>query len=713
MNRYCKLIFVLLVAVQASFAQKPKGDIDKPLLQSGIKVIAKAYDDSVVLRWAPTRPWAWHKLNNIGYRIERTDITEKDNAKKEILTPAPLKPYTLEKFKTSFKPDNNNAAIAAQCLYGKNFDTNLRPGQSAIEDKATVSDARYGYTLMVSDFDANVGVATALRFTDKTAKKGNKYIYRIMPAGLATQGTIDTGTVLIINTKKSNNNKPDIAEALAFDQVSELHWNRAGSEEWSGFYIERSDDGENYKTLNNLPFISSTPDTAVMKRDSARARSFAMLQSQHIFIDSLPRNYKNYYYRIRGVNAFAEVSDYSAVITVMGKDMTPPVAVNILNPAFISDRKIKISWKKDVMEKDCKGYYITRSNKINGPYETLNTEPLSPTTTEFTDNNAFAHGGTYYIVVTADTANNISSSTPAMGLVPDNSPPVAPAGLTGTIDKRGIVSLHWTANKEEDIKGYKVYFANAADHVFAQVTTEPDSLTYFTDSINLKTLTKDIWYKLVAVDENNNHSDFSAPVKLRKPDIVPPAAPVGTNVKLHDKSVDIDWIQSSSNDAAGYIVYRQPVKGEKMIVARVKHNPSYSSFHFTDSTLKTNQSYLYSAETIDEDSLHSAASVPVQVNIHSIKERPAISTLQAVYNSTSKTIQLNWQYDAEGDYFFIIYRASGDEPLQRLQSVNKDSKKFNDVSTVSGRKYSYAIQAVFRDENGNTKLSGVISVERK
>ena len=100
--------------------------MDKPILQSGIKVIAKSYGDSIVLRWAPVKPWAWHKLNNIGYKIERIELGEKDNAKKELLTLVPLKPYSLEKFKTVFKPGNNNAAIAAQCLYGKNFDTNLR-----------------------------------------------------------------------------------------------------------------------------------------------------------------------------------------------------------------------------------------------------------------------------------------------------------------------------------------------------------------------------------------------------------------------------------------------------------------------------------------------------------------------------------------------------------------------------------------------------------
>src|SRR5665647_456952 len=249
--KWTKIVFIILLLLMQTFVFAQKGKIknnkkegtqinneEKVILQSGIKVIAKAYGDSIVLRWAATRPWAWSKLNYLGYKIERIDLNEKDNAKKELLTAAPLKPYSLEKFKTVFKSDNNNAAIAAQCLYGKNFETNLRKGQAAIADKASVSDARYAYTLMVADYDANVGVATALRFTDKNVTKGGKYIYRIMPAAVATQGVIDTGTVLIINNKIAINSKPEITEGLAFDHLGELHWDRTGTEIWSGFYIE-------------------------------------------------------------------------------------------------------------------------------------------------------------------------------------------------------------------------------------------------------------------------------------------------------------------------------------------------------------------------------------------------------------------------------------------------------------------------------------------
>lgn len=705
------LCFPGLLVAGELFSQKTKRQVDEPpVMSSGIRVIAKAYGDSIVLRWAPLRPWAWNKLNKLGYKIERIDVSEKDNPRREWLTTVPLKPYTLEKFKTSFSSSNSKAAIAAQCLYGTNFETNLRPGVAAIEDKAAVSDARYSYALMVADYDAGVAVAEALRFADKAVKKGAIYIYRIVPAAAATQGTIDTGTVMIKNVKTPDIAKPEIAEALALDGLSELHWNRAGTESWSGFYIERSDDGSTFKALNTLPYSTSRPDSTLVKEDSSKAKMFTRLETFHFYIDSLPMNYKNYSYRIRGINAFAELSEYSAIATVSGKDLTAPTAVNILNPQFVRDRKIKLLWNKSFIEKDCKGYFVTRSRNFSGPYEAINQQLLPPGSAEYTDDSAFAHGSTYYVIVAVDTAGNISSSSPAMGMVPDNTPPVKPRGLKGAIDAKGLVRLSWEGNKDEDIKGYKVYFANASDHVFTQVTTEHEPGNSFVDSITLKTLTKNIWYKIAAVDYNNNHSDFSEVVQLKKPDIVPPMPPIARDVTVGEKMVAMDWIQSSSDDAKSYIIYRRSGKNENAEIGRYSHTAGKESFHFADTTARFNMDYSYTAETIDEDGLHSVLSVPVVAKINTVPERPAIKTLKALYDAKTKMVQLNWQYEGNGDYFFILYRNSGGEPLQRRQSMNKDERGFIDYKIVPGKTYNYAIQVIYKDENGDSKIGELVAV---
>ena len=78
-------------------------------------------------------------------------------------------------------------------------------------------------------------------------------------------------------------------------------------------------------------------------------------------------------------------------------------------------------------EPDLKGYVVTRShNAAAGPYTALTTSPLPPSATEFSDTGAFAHGQNFYLVIAIDTAGNMGTSIPSMGLVPDNTPPRAP-----------------------------------------------------------------------------------------------------------------------------------------------------------------------------------------------------------------------------------------------------------------------------------------------
>lgn len=94
-------------------------------------------------------------------------------------------------------------------------------------------------------------------------------------------------------------------------------------------------------------------------------------------------------------------------------------------------------------------------------------------------------------------------------------------------------------------------------------------------------------------------------------------------------------------------------------MAKYKHNTTNTSFHFKYTTAKTNLVYRCTAEAIDEDSLHSPSSVPVEVKINGTPEKPSILTLKPKYDSKEKTIKLNWQYETNGDYFFILYRSIG------------------------------------------------------
>jgi hypothetical protein len=337
---------------------------------------------------------------------------------------------------------------------------------------------------------------------------------------------------------------------------------------------------------------------------------------------------------------------------------------------------------------------------------------LPATQTTFVDTGAFAHGQTYYIVAAVDTAGNMGVSMAAMALVPDTTPPAAPTGLRGRIDPKGRVFLNWSRNTEEDMKGYKVYFANGPQHVYSQITLTSVSDTAFVDSISLKTLTKYIWYEVVAVDQNNNHSRYSAPVKLKKPDIVPPMPPEPSRVTVDSAGVHIDWVRSPSNDVVGYILYRRRAAGGDTTwaqLARLSSDTTKPGFRFTDTSLARLTTYQYDAEAVDEDSLHSKRSVAITAAVNSVPELPAPGKLIASYDPTARLVTLKWTYRNSGSYYFVLFRAIGSAPLARFRSVAQSESTFLD-SPPSGGPARYAIQVMFKDKRGKTRLSDAVAV---
>ncbi|MBC7884278.1 MAG: hypothetical protein H7X99_02305, partial [Saprospiraceae bacterium] len=51
-----------------------KLDSDYPTLIASLSLIAKSYQDSIVLRWAPSSEMLWKKLNAVGYSIVRSEF---------------------------------------------------------------------------------------------------------------------------------------------------------------------------------------------------------------------------------------------------------------------------------------------------------------------------------------------------------------------------------------------------------------------------------------------------------------------------------------------------------------------------------------------------------------------------------------------------------------------------------------------------------------
>ena len=125
-----------------------------------IQLIAKAYGDSVVLRWAPSSASAWQALNITGYRVLRMQQNSSDG-KWTVLTDKVL-PLSLDAMKKSLDRDNRYAAIAAQALYGKNLYAEKKGMAPAVTQQADILNNRFALTVQCADYSAPVARAVAL-----------------------------------------------------------------------------------------------------------------------------------------------------------------------------------------------------------------------------------------------------------------------------------------------------------------------------------------------------------------------------------------------------------------------------------------------------------------------------------------------------------------------------------------------------------------------
>ncbi len=715
------LVFCLMIMCtgQHAYAQKKKKNKQEKTVVASSKdstkrvrkfiLMGKYFGSSVVLRWAPKTAAAWQKADTAGYQLYRFEFNEQD---KEMLnhptqlTTEPIKPLTLGQWKQKFKPDDTAAAIAAEVLYGKKFTASVKKdGEMSWGDAYTAyvdMDNRLGYALLNADVHPDIAGGMGWRWEDKTAAPGKMYFYVLISPALNTQPA-DTATVLI--STKQQYKTPEMIDVVAmpWDKTITIYWSRSVARHFfSCYYIERSDDkGKTFHRVNKLPFINTS--------NTARKNN----KEEWInYVDSIPQNYTSYTYRVRGVTAFGELSAPSKPVTAAGLDKTGPGSPLNVRAENIKGSQVKISWQKSDIEKDFAGYMVGRSNSPNGPFYPLDTVLLSAKAQNYIDQHAATWDKNFYIVAAIDTAGNAVRSMPAYAIIKDSVAPVAPAGLTGAIDSNGIVHLHWHLNKELDLEGYNVYASNNPAHTFYVLNSSHIADTSFVDSLTLKTLTRHIYYRICAYDKSGNPSAYSKVLALIKPDIIPPVPPVFNHFNITDSSVTLQWIPSTSEDAAKQIIWRR----EKDSLAwRLLDTLSKTVSVYTDKKIVRLKEYDYSLTAIDSSGLSSEHSFPLHARIYDNGKRKEIDNLKLTVTG-NRSIQLAWSYaPADRQHIhFIIYRNYNDGGLAMYRNVTGDKNEFTDTTLPGEGNYQYAVK-VITDDGGSSKLtaSQTIKYERK
>jgi uncharacterized protein len=680
------LVFMLVFAAATTAQNTPRG----------MRLIARSMGDSIVLRWAVFNPVEWQMVNKYGYLLERATLVDKTNKVEQTYTPLSkdtLRPWTNAECKVRINgADNRYAALATQALYGKTFATTINKpddngGLSTIVKAAEEAENRHAMALLAADVSALAADVLGLRYVDRNVKKGYKYIYRLR-AVPHPQGLYDLDSVSFVIALKDVEYLPPVegVTTTGYDGHIQINWRKTLEvNKFTAFFIERSEDNKIFTPLSKEPFIQFQQDE--------KSAALGVVT----YTDTAVMNYKTYYYRVRGIDAFAQLSPYSTSIEGKALDLTPTATPNLNRIDKRNATTYTLNWEMpktpQISNADLKGFLVLRCDKIDGKYKTLTDNLLAPTVFQFTDNTASDTKENFYAIVAVDTAGNVASSQSRMVFSYDATPPAKPVGLTGRIDTNGIVTVKWQMGKEADLKGYYVYFANSADHEFTAAAPDMIIDTVFLDSIRLKVLTKHIYYKIVAIDNNLNASAYSDVFELTKPDVVPPVRPVIGRFVVSDSTVLFNWATSASTDVAQQNVYRRlSPNGDWQLLTALK--PTID--RYVDRDFGRDKAYQYCIEAVDSAGLKSPKSYPLSIRTLATNlAQLTAKNIVATFISEKKTATLTWETPKTDEKItdWLVYRTAEDGTWDLLTTTK--TERFEDRNLSKKKEVKYAVKARF------------------
>ena len=635
-------------------------------------LLARPMPDSIMLRWAPTTYRLWINCNKHGYLIERSCLMRNgemlSRPERVLLTNQPLKPAPEAQWET-MADSSDLAGVAAASIFGEGFEVETADGgMMDVVNQITVQESRFGYALLAADLSADIARLSGLGYTDKNVKKGEKYLYKVYPVSVPEGLIVDTAFFFTGVDEFLPTPVPVNVEVEPGDKMVTLTWDAVSQfGAFSAFWVERSDDeGHSFSRLHSTPMINTTPEGM----DDP---------DYHYYIDSLADNKINYQYRIIGITPFGEESKPSAVVSVNGIDKIT-VAPHINSGECDDGKTVVLEWEMDnPKNENIEGYRVFRSQVFDTNYDQISSDLLATQRT-FCDNNPLSTG--YYRIQAFNSDGPGPMGMPKMVQLVDSVPPLAPIGLEAEADTSGLVYLRWQHNSEPDLYGYRVFMANNPNDEFSQLTVDAVYDNFYTDTIQLKTLTKKVYYRILAVDKRQNWSEFSDILEVKRPDIVPPAAPRITAIAGSHNGLKIEWFTSPSDDVAFQLLYRTtPDNKQWQLISRF--NPQLQQFN--DSTVLAETIYRYLLVAVDSAANESKPSAFVSGKYQEKKKEQWISPKVKV-NKKKNEIIISWEGLIEGknsagilyrkaqgvDNRWLVYKAVN---LEDYQIIIKESVK--------------------------------------
>lgn len=660
-----------------------------------INVRVRVQQDAILLRWAASTPMAWKQCNQYGYRIERYTVVRNDEllpqAEKKVLVEK-LAPRPLNAWE-HIAQANDYAAIIAQALYGEQFQLTGEDakGIAKIINLSQELEQRFTMSLYAADQNFEAACLAAWGWRDTDVKKGERYLYRIIPLLPEKLRPItEMGAVYTSLDEYEELPKPVGLGAIWGDKTVLLAWDYAMLKDvYNSYYIEKSADGKNYQRLDGVPVTNLNS-----KEDKPAQRMY--------YIDSVADNAIKYYYRVVGITAFGETGQPSDSIVGKGKQLlayVPHITRSVVN----DEGKLELEWEFDERGNALiSGFKLNRSDSPDNGYA-IAVADIKPTQRSLVFDKLSASN--YFTISAVPKEGEPVASFPVLIQPVDSFPPAIPKGLKGTVDSAGVVTLTWNKNTEPDMLGYKLYRAQVKGEELMPLFDIALQDTVYRDTVDVKTLNRKVYYAVASLDMRYNHSDKSPVVELEKPDLLKPSPPVISGYRVKDEGIEISWVNSSDEGVVQHRIYRKEKASADTLPSLLVSIADTSVHRYVDTSAVTNVRYGYTLTAQKKNGLESDVSNMLTAFTNKPKRQQlVIDRFDAVVDKTNRLLKLTWNDRLQNVKYYELYKSTDGQNMSQWKTVSGEQHEVMDENLMVNVTYQYLIRAIMKDgKNTSTK----------
>lgn len=628
---------------------------------------AFATPDSLILRWATDSPNLYQSGKQNGYLLQKANANS--TRFETIETINPLSAEAIERL-LQRHPDDEAALVAAQ-IQLTNLDSLYAGGSTMLDGYQQHNNRMLALNFLNLSADLSAPAAEILGFRKvlHNYQAEEKAIYRVICLNDQQQG-IDTA-YHYHNTSLSW--LPPIDELLFEQQGTRLQvkWDYLiYSSFYTAFDVYRSANAAGpYTKLNTRPIYTANQEADF-----------------NFHFDTLAIG-DTYHYKVQGYSSFGIPGPFSPAFSYRMVDQS--VGYTALNATAAGNHeRIELTWEPQIPAgSELKGVRVFKSNQESGTYRALHPDYLPANTRSFTDTLILDERMHFYRIVAYNQDGVEKSSSVIMADYVDTLAPTPPANLFGYIDSLGIARIIWQPNTERDLEGYRIYKSNRPDGTYYHTHDLLHHGNEFVDTVGLKFLTKQVYYKVAAVDFNNNHSSYSDLLILERPDTIPPAAPYIIEYQKTGDVIQLQIIPSSSTDISTTYIRRSCYDKVDTFALRAGQTM------FTDSLLAPLQGTIQYQVIAQDDSGNEAGSNTIELMYDSNTSKAP--SLEIIAGETGYQLKIQSQLDA-GDVLYL-YLEAGEEPLQFLDRLDHQATEY---SLLTPAAFPFRTAAYVIDRNG-------------